>query len=284
MKFGPTSTSRIAGTLVFGALVCVSAAAQDKAKPAAAETTLKGNDANADFLTLRAAYEALDAMKLPEERRTAMEKLKPQMAEFIKLYDGKITEGPALIGLGFAQLLAGDGQKARALLQDCQAKLTNKPAPSLDVWKVIGGDNSWSLDQAKGKVVLVDFWATWCGPCRALIPSIIEISNEYQSKGLVVVGATQLYGNGWLKEESKQNLDEAAELKLNEEFKADMKIPYPIVFCKKNTAMFNYAVMGIPTVFLIDKAGKIRWSAVGNKGHDELKKKIDELLAENAAQ
>jgi thiol-disulfide isomerase/thioredoxin len=270
------------GVLIAGGLTA-SAAAQEKAAPTtekAGGSTLTGKDAEADFQTIRTAYDALDGLK-DEDRKAGIEKLKPQMAEYIKLYDGKLQGGPALAGLGFAQRMLGDRKKSSEALDGYQKSLVGKSAPALNVFKVVGGGESFNLDQLKGKVVLVDFWATWCGPCRRVIPSLIDTYGKYKDKGLEVVGATQIYGFGWLKGKAEQELDEAAELKLNEDFKADVKIPYPVVFCRKNTMLFQYGVTTIPTIFLIDKKGVIRDFVVGGGEHPELMKKMGELLAEN---
>jgi thiol-disulfide isomerase/thioredoxin len=279
MRFATHTSTVVAAWLVAAGAAAPSLAQE---KPAAAPK-LSGTDANADYLTVRAAYEKLDALKSQEERKAGFDALKSTMAEYAKLYDGKVKDGPAYVALGFAQLMSGQPEKGQAIIDGYQKSLVGKPAPSLEVTKVLGGDASWSLEKEKGKVVLIDFWATWCPPCRGLIPSLVEMDKEYRPKGLSIVGATQMWGRGWLNGEPKPNLDDAAELKVNEDFKAALGMQYPIVFSKKNTGMFEWAVSGIPTVFLIDKSGKVRW--IGGSGdHEEMKKKIDELLSEHAAQ
>jgi thiol-disulfide isomerase/thioredoxin len=97
-----------------------------------------------------------------------------------------------------------------------------------------------TLASLRGRVVLIDFWATWCGPCVASIPHLIELHDKYADQGLVIVGHT---------DGSSTNL---------EGFIAAKKIPYLIsVGADIGDA---YGVNGIPQVFVVDPDGKVAWS------------------------
>ena len=127
-------------------------------------------------------------------------------------------------------------------------------------------DKSLSLSEVKGKVVLLDFWATWCGPCVESVPQIEEMQQKYKSKGLEVWGvAMEVDGGTHIAEFAEQHslsykLGMPSDIKSAHDFKADE----------------------IPKVMLIDKKGKVRWEAVGFApgGHDELGSAIDKLLKE----
>ena len=99
--------------------------------------------------------------------------------------------------------------------------------------------SSATLATLRGRVVLIDFWATWCGPCVATIPHLIELHDKYAEQGLVVIGHTDA---------SSTNLDA---------FIKSKKIPY-IISVGPNIGD-DYGVSGIPHVFLIDADGKVAW-------------------------
>ncbi len=103
-----------------------------------------------------------------------------------------------------------------------------------------------TLSQLKGKVVLLDFWATWCGPCRESIPHLIQLYNDYRGKGLELIG---------------MDVDKG-DVETVRKFVKSMDIPYPIVVASDDVAR-SYRVNGIPTTILIDKEGNIRERIAG---------------------
>lgn len=120
-------------------------------------------------------------------------------------------------------------------------------------------DSSHTLSEYRGKVVLVDFWATWCPPCVVEIPGILKLYNEYKGKGLVVLGVS---------------FD--TNLKRLRIFVAKNKIEYPVLI-NARALIKLYKVRAIPTAYLIDRDGKIVEKFIGyKKGYKE--KKIIELL------
>lgn len=241
-------------------------------------------DAAADAAALLRSYDSFTAITNKDERKAAGEKFMEECKKFTAAYEGKLTSGQEYLTLGLAYMYSGDREKSAAILESYQKSLVGKPAPSLKVWHVVGqGDGPWSFDDAKGKVVLVDFWATWCPPCRQVIPDLVKKYEAKKADGLVVVGATQIYGNGYLGGKPVRDLDKAAELKLNADFVKEMGITYPIVFCEKNTAMLHYAVLGIPTLVLVDRDGIVQHIQTGAGEHEELDKKLAECLAKKPA-
>jgi thiol-disulfide isomerase/thioredoxin len=129
------------------------------------------------------------------------------------------------------------------------------------------------LTDLKGKVVMVDFWAVWCGPCIATFPHLIEWSKEYQKDGLEILGVTTYFEQfGFDKTTGK--LTKAAN-KLKQEEENDMlkdfvgyhKLTHRILAVPQKSweqASKDYGVEGIPQVVLIDRKGVVRMIKVGN--------------------
>jgi len=124
------------------------------------------------------------------------------------------------------------------------------------------------LADYKGKVVLLDFWATWCGPCRIEIPWFIDLERKNKDKGFAVLGVS-MDDNGW--EDVKP-------------FLAQMKVNYRVVIGDDDVSKAYGGVEDLPTTFLIDRQGKIAAIHIGlDAGRKEFDDGIQELLQENTA-
>lgn len=146
---------------------------------------------------------------------------------------------------------------------------TGQPAPEVTFKDLDGKDAT--LNQYKGKVVLVNFWATWCDPCFVEIPWLIEMQQKYEAKGFTVLGIA-------MDEEGKSAV---APFLAKERFNVNgQKLPmnYPIVIGNDEVADKFGGLLGYPTSFLISKDGKIVKKVQGLISYEELTKAIESQL------
>ena len=125
-----------------------------------------------------------------------------------------------------------------------------KPAPNFTLNGVLG--KTYSLSQFRGKVVLVNFWATWCPPCRAEMPSIEKLYRSLSGSPFEALALDQ-------SEDQSTVFAHLGEL--------DPMPTFPVLLDKTSSVANAFNVQGIPTTYIVDKAGKIAYKAVGGRDY-----------------
>jgi thiol-disulfide isomerase/thioredoxin len=159
------------------------------------------------------------------------------------------------------------------------AELIGKDAAPLAVEAWVNGKPLTDAD-LKGKVVLLDFWAVWCGPCIATFPHLRDWQAEYGDKGLVIIGVTGYYKYKWDDETKRQKSDKEA----SKEDEQAMLVKFAEMHSLKHRFAIQdgrsmseyYGVTGIPEAVVIDQQGKVQLVRVGSG--DANAKDIDDLL------
>lgn len=170
-------------------------------------------------------------------------------------------------------LVAAQGEVARRMKE---LAAINKPAPEWASHAWIGTEEL-SVEKLKGKVVLVDFFATWCRPCIIAFPHIREWSEKYAKDGLVVVGLTNYQG----RYEGAALQPEAELAKLRDDFMPKHKVTWFVGVEKSGRKTFDaYDVSGIPHMVLIDRKGQIRYTKTGASDYEKTEEMIRQLLKE----
>ena len=138
-----------------------------------------------------------------------------------------------------------------------------QPAPAYAAASMAG--TPVSLADLRGKVVLMNVWATWCGPCRQEIPELRAIHSAYKDRGLEVIGVTV----------DAEGSDEAIR-----GFLKDFKMDYTIWRDPNETVQATFRMAGVPTTFVIDKEGVLRWRSTGviEPGDSTLARAIETAL------
>jgi len=138
-------------------------------------------------------------------------------------------------------------------------------APVVEMQKYEGG--TLSLEELKGKVVMLDFWATWCPPCQAEMPSLVKLAKEYEGEGLVFVAASR---------------DDMPEAPLLVEDFVNRQLPElgPYVVYAPDAMAAAFQVSALPTLYFLDREGRVIDAQRGMLTEDELRRRIERALGQ----
>jgi thiol-disulfide isomerase/thioredoxin len=132
-------------------------------------------------------------------------------------------------------------------------------------------DRDVTLAQYKGQVVLVNFWATWCEPCKVEIPWMIEFQKKYGPRGFTILGVS-------MDEEGKKVVEPFLEKERFDVNGQKEAMNYPILLGSDSIAEKFGGIMGLPTSMLYTRDGKKIKTIVGLVNHDDISKAIEDLL------
>jgi cytochrome c biogenesis protein CcmG, thiol:disulfide interchange protein DsbE len=155
-----------------------------------------------------------------------------------EFYSGKILYPAIAVLIGLSALF-GVAIRPRLVLQ---GGMVGKPAPALSLPVAANGEPGARMNLAdlKGHAVILDFWASWCGPCAAEAPVIDRVARRYEKKGLVVLGV---------------NVDDSPEI--IRAYASQKGLSYPMVIDVGKDASLKYGVDKLPSLIVIDKQGQV---------------------------
>lgn len=173
-----------------------------------------------------------------------------------------VIVGASIVATGFSRRLLSPFR-----MHTTYESSQSAPAPDLAAGDWINSE-PLKLEDLRGRVVLIDFWTFGCYNCRNTLPFIKGWHDRYRDKGLTVIG---VHSPEFEHEKKRENLRREV---------SSLEIHYPVVSDNDYQTWDAYNVAAWPTLFLIDKQGRIRWMHIGEGEYDETERLIQKLLAE----
>lgn len=137
------------------------------------------------------------------------------------------------------------------------------PAPDLTLDQIGGGQVT--LSQLRGKVVMVNLWASWCAPCRIEMPAIEKVYRAYKDQGFVVLGVNSTFQDS--------EPDAIA-------FVQEMNLTFPILLDRTGSVSHRYQLRALPSTYFLDRKGVIRVAVFGSMNEALIESKVAELIKE----
>ena len=166
--------------------------------------------------------------------------------------------GPLALAVVFLAVASKDWTNQTGALAIAHSR---KVMPPINVSQINGG--RWNLADHRGEVVLINFWATWCPPCRQETPGLVKLSNNYRAKGVAILGIS---------------LDEGGTEAI-QAFVHEFHLPYPVGLVGPESPWAS-AVESLPTTILVDRDGRVAKTYMGAVRESVFQADIDRLLVE----
>lgn len=236
----------------------------------------KGMASAKEFMKINKGMDASynNTYALLAEKTLPVKQYKKELEQFVK--DGKATSEIKDIlkrayvkqnksDAGFDDYIVSlEKESYLKMLAELRKSMINEAAPSFALYDL----DKKKVDMAdlKNKIVVVDFWATWCGPCKASFPSMQKMVNKYKDNPEVKF----VFIDTWERVEDKA--------KNAADFIASNKYTFHVLQDNDDKVVEQFKVSGIPTKFVIDKNGKIRFKAVGYEGDEKLMQELTAMI------
>jgi thiol-disulfide isomerase/thioredoxin len=287
--------------LVLGFLILIRATAQDAQPPVVAELQAvisqvitkarAGQDSAADLAPEIAAFDAIVAKYRGSDVAAAAEALLVKASLFAQVINDEAAARTILaqVQADFPGTEAAQNAKKviasldrAAAAEAAAAALVGAAAPELDfIWS--SKEGLANLSDLRGQVVVLDFWATWCGPCVSSFPQVRELTAHYADSPVAVVGVTSLQGAVMGLEAKPINTkgDPEREMALMKDYMKAKEITWTVVFSEQPVFNEDYGIQGIPYVAIIAPDGTVRHTGLHPASPlAEKTEKIDAILRE----
>lgn len=217
----------------------------------------------------------LDAKQIPER----FVQYKPQMYSnlaAIAKQEGDLEKARTFLNEALAET---EDKRKKASLEKKLAQLDyiGKKAFPLPAGTWINS-SPLKVDELKGNIVILSFWAPWCPHCRKLTTTIKEIYKENKDKGLTIIGYTRFYGKYRDDIADKGKVNKEEELELIKKYLERKEISYPIAVADDKIGQDNYKISGLPTLVFIDNNGNIDNTKIGSGSIPFIKNEVKKLL------
>ncbi len=160
---------------------------------------------------------------------------------------------------------------------EAQTPLLNKPAPNFTLQDLSGKEVS--LSSYRGKAVLINFWATWCGPCKIETPWLVQLRNKFAPQGFEVLGVSSEGDDATPQQKSQWEQDKAA----IEQFAKQEKMPYPVLLGGDSIAQPYGGVDALPTSFYVNRKGVVVAMQIGLTSESDMEANIRKALGDESS-